>query len=100
VVGVVAVEVDAVVVVVVDELVDVELDVDVDVVGVLVVVDVVWFEAAATEAVGADVAIVVPVEFDAITDTRSVEPRSDCPTTYVEPTAPEMALQELPQRCH
>jgi hypothetical protein len=46
------------------------------------VVEVVCVGCALTVGVAADVATVVPEEFDAITETRSVAPTSACVTTY------------------
>src|SRR2546425_87107 len=48
------------------------------------------------ESVGAE----APARLDAITDTRSVAPRSRPPSVYVEALAPEIGLQRLPVASH
>jgi hypothetical protein len=103
----------AVVVVVVDDVVAVEVDVVVGVVVEVVVavgvgdvaervpelvVDSV--EAEATMLVAADVAIVEPFLFVAVTATLSVEPTSPATSTYVEVAAPGTATHAAPELSH
>jgi hypothetical protein len=58
---------------------------------------------APTTAVGADVAVLEPALFDAVTTTRIVDPTSAADAAYDEPVAPGVAAQLAPpasQRCH
>src|SRR5262245_3964163 len=59
--------------------------------------------AAATTAVGSDAERPVPYASEALTTTRSVEPASSAPTTYVALIAPAMSRHASPaaeHRCH
>src|SRR5438477_99997 len=57
----------------------------------------------ATTAVGAEVAVALPLSFFAVTTTRSRKPRSDRRTPYEVPVAPAMLVQTTAstlQSCH
>jgi hypothetical protein len=108
--AVVVVAVVVVVVVVVDDVaVAVDVVAGVAAVVVAVVADVVEkvpelvvesVEAAATTLVGADVAIVDPFLFVAVTATLRVEPTSPATSTYVGVAAPGTALHAAPELSH
>ena len=58
---------------------------------------------AVTTAVTAEVAAALPAEFEAVTVTASVEPRSADAIVYVAAVAPAMAAHDAPpesHRCH
>jgi hypothetical protein len=94
---VVAVEVDVVVGVVVEVVVAVGVGDVAERVPELVVDSV---EAEATMLVAADVAIVEPFLFVAVTATLSVEPTSPATSTYVEVAAPGTATHAAPELSH
>jgi hypothetical protein len=59
--------------------------------------------SAATTALGADVALLEPAAFEAVTTTSSVVPTSPGANWYVDPVAPETFAQLFPdwsQLCH